>query len=92
MIRRRRYQPKTIFSKHNVDQVKKFCVQGLRVEKLLEAEIERIAKEPVDEGDASRKAAQLELIARHRTNITKISEVRLHFQTMMQSIGVNLHE
>jgi len=91
LMRRRRRPPTTIFSKHNVDQLKKFCKMGVRVENLLEKEIERIAKE--DASDLpSKKAAQFELIKRHREHVSKLSEVRLHLQMMFQHTGENLHE
>ena len=88
---KRRRRTITIFSPHNVDQIKRFCKQGLRVESLLEKEIARIAKEPIEEGDEGKRGAQFELIKRHREHISKISEVRLHFQTMFQHTGTDIH-
>lgn len=90
MMRRGRRGPKTIFSPHNVDTVKKFCKLGVRVEKLLDKEIERIAKEnPEDKGA---KAAQLELIRRHRETGSTIEAVRLELASIMQNIGVDVHK
>ena len=90
MSRRRRRPPNTIFSPHNVDQVKRFFKQALRVESLLEKEIERIAKDETA-ADEKREAAKLELIKRHRGTIEKLASARLDLASMMQSIGVNLH-
>ena len=85
---RRKYPPKTIFSKHNVDTLRKFCKLGLRVEGLLENEMERIKKEIEKEPD--KKESGLELISRHRDAVKHISDARLHFATMMPD--KNLHE
>lgn len=89
MMRKQR-PPKTIFSPHNVDTIKKFCKLGLRVEGLLEKEIERIAKEE-PEGEKS-KEAQLELIRRHNETVARISRVRLDLAGIMQNINVNVME
>lgn len=89
MMRKQR-PPKTIFSNHNVDTVKKFCKLGLRVERLLEKEIERVAKEEPE--DEKSKEAQLELIRRHRETVQRTSRVRLDLAGIMQNINVNVME
>ena len=89
MMRRRR-PTKTIFSAHNVDQIKKFCTQGLRVENILEREVERIYKE--NPSDEKAKIAQLELVRRHQDTAAKISAVRLELASIMQSVGIDVHK
>lgn len=90
MSRRRRRPTPTIFSPHNVSQIKKFCKTGLRVERLLEKEIERIAKEKPE--DPKAKIAQLELIKRHRETAGRISHTRLELAGIMLNINVNVME
>ncbi len=80
---------KTIFSPHSVDTIKKFCKHGLRVEKLLDKEIERIAKEEPE--DPKAKAAQLELIRRHRATGEGIAKARLDLAGIMANINVDVH-
>jgi hypothetical protein len=88
MMRRRQRPKKTIFSPHNVEQIKKFCRIGLRVENILEKEIERIAKEKPEEERS--KAAQLELIKRHRETAARISLTRLELAGIMKNIDVDV--
>lgn len=88
---RRKKPPTTIFSPHNVEAVKRFCKQGLRIETLLEKEIERITRENTF-GDEKREAVKLEIIKRHRETVSKISEARLDLALIMQSIGVDVHK
>ena len=56
----------------------------------MEKEIERIAKESPP--DPKAKAAQLELIRRHRETAGRISKTRLELAELMQNIGVDVHK